>query len=77
MQTNFIYGILYARAPVVNQVQTNSIYGVLFAGAPVVMSLPHFLYADEVVKDAVYGLNPNVEEHQTVLDIEPVKTLHK
>ncbi|XP_076070185.1 lysosome membrane protein 2-like [Mytilus galloprovincialis] len=40
-------------------------------GAPVVMSLPHFLYADPVVQDAVYGLNPNKIEHQTILDIEP------
>lgn len=36
------------------------------------MSLPHFLYADPVVQDAVYGLNPNKIEHQTILDIEPV-----
>lgn len=43
-----------------------------FIGAPVVMSLPHFLYADPVVQDAVYGLNPNKIEHQTILDIEPV-----
>jgi len=36
------------------------------------MSLPHFLDAAKVVQDAVIGLHPSEEEHQTILDIEPV-----
>ncbi|XP_060100645.1 platelet glycoprotein 4 [Heteronotia binoei] len=40
-------------------------------GKPVVISLPHFLYASEDIKEGVEGMNPNKEEHMTYLDIEP------
>ncbi|XP_071951429.1 lysosome membrane protein 2-like isoform X2 [Antedon mediterranea] len=41
-------------------------------GAPVVFSLPHFLYADQVVHDMVGGMNPSKEEHQILFDAEPL-----
>jgi len=41
-------------------------------GAPILLSRPHFLYADEELKDAVEGLNPDAEKHESYIDIEPV-----
>lgn len=43
-----------------------------FSGAPVVFSLPHFLDSDPDIQHRVIGMNPNREEHQSVIDIEPV-----
>lgn len=44
------------------------------------MSQPHFLAADkEMVQDRVIGLVPDLEQHGTILDVEPVSflaTLH-
>ncbi|BFZ15099.1 hypothetical protein BsWGS_18137 [Bradybaena similaris] len=40
-------------------------------GAPVVMSMPHFLGCDEETVRGVIGMNPNREEHQSYIDIEP------
>ncbi|CAH1778009.1 unnamed protein product [Owenia fusiformis] len=40
--------------------------------APIVLSQPHFYQADKEYIDGVIGLNPNKEEHQTALDVEPV-----
>ncbi|XP_054255931.1 platelet glycoprotein 4 [Indicator indicator] len=40
-------------------------------GRPVYISLPHFLHASESVLHEVEGLNPDEEEHETYLDIEP------
>ncbi|XP_078090890.1 platelet glycoprotein 4 [Mustelus asterias] len=39
---------------------------------PIYISLPHFLYASDEIVNAVDGLNPNKEEHETFLDVEPV-----
>lgn len=36
------------------------------------MSFPHFYQADPVYINAVDGLNPNKEEHETYLDLQPV-----
>ncbi|KAF3695495.1 Lysosome membrane protein 2 85 kDa lysosomal membrane sialoglycoprotein [Channa argus] len=40
-------------------------------GAPIVVSFPHFYQADPVYINAVDGLNPNKEEHETYLDLQP------
>ncbi|XP_064415859.1 lysosome membrane protein 2c isoform X3 [Latimeria chalumnae] len=42
------------------------------AGAPIIMSSPHFYQADPKYKDAISGMNPNKENHQTFLDINPL-----
>ncbi|XP_038667426.1 platelet glycoprotein 4 isoform X1 [Scyliorhinus canicula] len=39
---------------------------------PIYISLPHFLYATDEIVNAVDGLSPNKEEHETFLDVEPV-----
>lgn len=41
-------------------------------GAPVIMSMPHFLGCDQDTVDAIVGLRPNREEHQSYIDIEPM-----
>ncbi len=40
-------------------------------GAPVVMSAPHFLHGDPTLWEAVDGLYPDPEIHETYIDIEP------
>lgn len=48
-------------------------YLILFiAGKPIFLSLPHFLYASDFILETLDGLSPNVEEHQTFVDVEPV-----
>lgn len=44
----------------------------LYQGAPIVVSFPHFYQADPKYINAVEGLNPNKEEHETYLDLQPV-----
>ncbi|NXW00824.1 CD36 protein, partial [Fregetta grallaria] len=43
------------------------------AGRPVFISLPHFLYASDSILHDVEGLSPNEKEHDTFLDVEPVR----
>lgn len=43
------------------------------AGYPIYISLPHFLYGSEVLRENVLGLSPNQEHHMTHLDVEPVR----
>ncbi|XP_075713468.1 platelet glycoprotein 4 [Rhinoderma darwinii] len=47
-------------------------------GKPIFLSLPHFLYASEFILESVEGLSPNIEEHQTFVDVEPITgfTMH-
>ncbi|KAJ8286655.1 hypothetical protein GJAV_G00041630 [Gymnothorax javanicus] len=40
-------------------------------GAPVVVSFPHFYHGDEKYINAIGGLSPNQEDHETFLDINP------
>ncbi|KAL6116701.1 cd36 [Pungitius sinensis] len=40
-------------------------------GKPIFISLPHFLYGSDYLREAVKGLNPNKEHHDTFLDVEP------
>uniref|UniRef100_A0A8C6UK54 Scavenger receptor class B, member 2a n=1 Tax=Neogobius melanostomus TaxID=47308 RepID=A0A8C6UK54_9GOBI len=40
-------------------------------GAPIVVSFPHFYQAEDAYIDAFEGLNPNKEEHETYLDLQP------
>uniref|UniRef100_A0A670ZMJ1 Platelet glycoprotein 4 n=1 Tax=Pseudonaja textilis TaxID=8673 RepID=A0A670ZMJ1_PSETE len=39
---------------------------------PVYLSSPHFLYGSQIIFQFVKGMEPNVEEHTTFLDVEPV-----
>uniref|UniRef100_A0A668UJH0 Scavenger receptor class B, member 2a n=1 Tax=Oreochromis aureus TaxID=47969 RepID=A0A668UJH0_OREAU len=41
-------------------------------GAPIVVSFPHFYQADPAYINAIDGLNPNKEEHETYLDLQPM-----
>jgi len=41
-------------------------------GAPILLSRPHFLNADESLKEDVVGLRGNPAEHDSYIDIEPV-----
>ena len=41
-----------------------------------VASLPHFYQVDEAVQNAIEGLNPVKEKHQTAIDVEPVSIFH-
>lgn len=36
------------------------------------MSSPHFYQAEEKFVEAVFGMKPNKQEHQTAIDINPV-----
>lgn len=49
--------------------------GKCLGGAPIFMSSPHFLNADATLLDDFEGLNPNQEEHDTTLDVEPITGL--
>ncbi|XP_040029414.2 platelet glycoprotein 4 [Gasterosteus aculeatus] len=40
-------------------------------GKPIFISLPHFLYGSEYLREDVKGLHPNKEHHDTFLDVEP------
>ncbi|GFQ79437.1 platelet glycoprotein 4, partial [Trichonephila clavata] len=40
-------------------------------GAPYVISMPHFLEADQELVNAVDGVHPNPEKHKTYVDVEP------
>lgn len=42
------------------------------AGAPVVASFPHFYLAEDKYVDAIEGMSPDREHHQTYLDLNPV-----
>ena len=39
------------------------------------MSSPHFYQGDDSEREKLIGLNPNKDEHETILDIEPVSWL--
>ncbi|XP_016325649.1 lysosome membrane protein 2-like [Sinocyclocheilus anshuiensis] len=44
-------------------------------GAPIIMSSPHFYQADNKFVQDVLGMNPNKEEHETVIDVNPLTGL--
>ncbi|KAM9337966.1 lysosome membrane protein 2c [Symphorus nematophorus] len=41
-------------------------------GAPIIMSSPHFYMADEKFVQDVFGMRPKKEQHQTMIDINPL-----
>ncbi|XP_022072008.2 lysosome membrane protein 2c [Acanthochromis polyacanthus] len=41
-------------------------------GAPIIMSSPHFYQADEKFVQDVFGMMPQKEQHQTVIDLNPL-----
>uniref|UniRef100_A0A673HE34 Lysosome membrane protein 2-like n=1 Tax=Sinocyclocheilus rhinocerous TaxID=307959 RepID=A0A673HE34_9TELE len=41
-------------------------------GVPIIMSSPHFYQADDRFVQDVFGMNPNKEEHETVIDVNPL-----
>lgn len=36
------------------------------------MSSPHFYQAEEKFAEAIFGMKPNKEQHQTTIDVHPV-----
>ncbi|XP_052815897.1 lysosome membrane protein 2-like [Mya arenaria] len=52
-------------------VNVSACQSVDFFHLPVAVSLPHFLFTDKRYLEAVTGLSPNEEEHNTILDLEP------
>ncbi|XP_067278858.1 lysosome membrane protein 2c [Pseudorasbora parva] len=44
-------------------------------GAPIIMSSPHFYQADDKFVQDVFGMNPKKEDHETVIDINPLTGL--
>lgn len=46
----------------------------IFSDTALATSFPHYLYADEVVKTYVDGLEPNAEKHDSYVIVEPVRT---
>ncbi|XP_039606709.1 lysosome membrane protein 2-like [Polypterus senegalus] len=40
--------------------------------APIIMSSPHFYQADEKFVNDIVGMNPNKEDHETSMDINPL-----
>lgn len=44
------------------------------SGAPVVVSFAHFHLGDKKYADAIDGISPVHELHQTFLDLNPVRT---
>lgn len=52
------------------------IFSVDFFHIPAALSFPHFYLASDRYKTSVYGLNPNTEEHQTIIDADPVEYLY-
>lgn len=62
------------------QQRHTSIFGSFFifsssphTGAPVVASFPHFYLAEEKYAEAIEGMSPQREHHQTFLDLNPVR----
>ena len=47
------------------------------SAAPVYLSFPHFYKADPKLLDAVEGLKPNPEIHETYFKIQPVSYVQK
>ena len=45
------------------------------SGAPAFGSYPHFLLSDPRLLNAIDGLEPNLEQHMTFLDVEPITGL--
>ena len=43
--------------------------------APIAMSAPHFYNSDKSLLDAVSGLKPDRDLHDTILDVEPISGL--
>lgn len=46
-----------------------------FQDAPMFISSPHFFNADPSLLESVGGLNPNENEHGTLLEMNPVSAL--
>ncbi|XP_063775849.1 lysosome membrane protein 2 [Pseudophryne corroboree] len=44
-------------------------------GAPIILSPPHFYQTDESVIKSIIGINPNKQDHETFLDIDPLTGL--
>jgi len=46
--------------------------GNCYGGIPIIMTAPHFLKADPDLVNQVIGVSPDIEKHDTYLDIEPI-----
>jgi hypothetical protein len=44
-------------------------------GMPLLLSKPHFLEGDSEIIGGVEGMNPDPEQHDTLIDIHPVRKL--
>ena len=57
------------RNSVLNVPQSNVRVGNCYGGIPIIMTAPHFHNADPGLLDQVIGVSPDVEKHDTYLDI--------
>lgn len=51
--------------------------GVCNGGAPLIVTKPHYLSTDPDLSVGVEGFAPNKQDHDTVVEVEPVSWLKK
>lgn len=74
----FVFLVNLLPTLVLRSKRASRVFPRLHPGAPIVVSFPHFYQADPAYINAVDGLNPNEEEHETYLDLQPVQqTLYR
>lgn len=67
---SFVLTDVYGNITSENRVTSHS---PVTTGAPVIVSFPHFYLGDRKYIQAIDGLSPNQEDHQTYLDLNPVQ----
>lgn len=48
--------------------------GSCFLNIPLAISFPHFLHSSRLIRNTVHGMKPDIETHESFVDIEPVES---